>query len=119
MLYHQKNTFKAKKDQFYDGSRRMRNVIAEESQEKVPREFHNANIELLKNQTANDDARVRNLASTERGKVHANFVNMVDECAQWGMDATTARRDLIEQCDKPPTQIVVSLRPIDNNGEIQ
>ena len=119
MLYYRKNTFKPKKDQFYDGTNKVTKVIAEESQKKVHEEFYNTKIELLQKQKANDDARVRDLASTARGKVHAHFVTMVDECTQWGMDATTARRDLVEERDKALTQIIVSLPLINDNGEKQ
>ena len=119
MLYYRNNTFKAKKDQFYDGTNKVMKVIAEESQKKVHEDFYNTKIELLKKQKANDDARVRDSASTARGKVHAHFITMVDECAQWGMDTNTARRDLVEERDKALTQIVVSLRSINDNGEKQ
>ena len=119
MLYYRNNTFKAKKDQFYDGANKVMNVIAEESQKKVHEEFYYTKIELLKKQRANDDARVRDLASTAPGKVHAHFSSMVDECAQWGMNTNTARRDLVEERDKALTQIVVSLRSINDNGEKQ
>ena len=119
MLYYRKNTFKPKKDQFYAGTTKVTKVIAEESQRKVHKEFYNTKIELLKKQKANDDARVRDWASTAGGKVHAHFVTMVDECTQWGTDATTARRDLVEERDKALTQIVVSLRLINDNGQKQ
>ena len=59
---------------------------------------------------------MRDLASTAHGKVHAHFITMVDECAQWGMDANTARCDLVEKRDKALTQIVVSLRSINDNA---
>ena len=49
MLFYRHNTFKAKKDQFYDGTNKVMNVIAEESQKKVHEEFYNTKIELLKN----------------------------------------------------------------------
>ena len=119
MLYYQNNTFKAKKDQIYDGTDKVMKVIAKESQKKVHEEFYNTKIEVLKIEKANDDARVRDLASTARGKVHAHFITMVDECVQWGMDANTARRDLVDERDKALTQIVVSLRSINDNGEKQ
>ena len=119
MLYYRNNTFQAKKDQFYDGTNKVMKVIAEESQKKVHEEFYNTKIELLRKRNANDDARVRDLASTARGKVHAHFITMVDECAQWGMDTNTARRDLVEERDKALTQIVGSLRSINDNGEKQ
>ena len=48
MLYYWNNTFKAKKDQFYDGTNKVMKVIAEESQKKVHEEFYNTKIELVK-----------------------------------------------------------------------
>ena len=50
MLYYQNNTFKAKKDQFYNGTNKVMKVIAEESQKKVHEEFYDTKIELLEKQ---------------------------------------------------------------------
>ena len=48
MLYYRNKTFKARKDQFYNGTNKVMKVIAEESQKKVHEEFYNTKIELLK-----------------------------------------------------------------------
>ena len=119
MLYYRNNTFKPKKDQFYDGTNKVTEVIAEESHKKEQEAFYNTKIELLKKQKANDDARVRDFASTARGKVHAPIFTIVGECTQWGMNANAARRDLVEERDKALQQIVVSLRSINDNGKNQ
>ena len=62
---------------------------------------------------------MRDWVGTARGKVHAHFVTIVDECAQSGMDTNTAHRVLVEERDKALIQIALSLRSGNDNGEKQ